>query len=215
MSPAYSAFGIRGRYAFSFFGANDLLAFLQNYIDLVIPTGNYFFMIRGPSAAACLPDSEAHALPEGESDAGDCAACQPAQDHGAFCHHCRRDRPFVWHSHVLIGGDPNGFDSIPHGRFLGNCPLTTSAYGAIAPHSVTLRTHPRELHQIIGYGIIAVRPVSFPSNCTQTSVLSRTLKRLVPCQLQTLERDRDARFCRELRAWRLVAKVESAEAVKD
>ena len=33
-------------YVFSFYGAIDLLAFLPSYISLVIPTGNYFLMVR-------------------------------------------------------------------------------------------------------------------------------------------------------------------------
>jgi hypothetical protein len=66
-------------YVFSFYGVIDLVAFLPNYINLFIPTGKYFFMIRVLRVLRVFPLPEAHASPAGESHARDCAPRQPAE----------------------------------------------------------------------------------------------------------------------------------------
>jgi voltage-gated potassium channel len=179
------------RYAFSFFGAIDLLAFLPNYIDLVIPTGNYFFMIRVLRLLRVFRILKlTHYLKESQTLVTALRASRPKIT--VFLFTVVVIVLVVGTLMYLIEGDQNGFESIPHGVYWAIVTLTTVGYGDIAPHTVLGRILASFI-MIMGYGIIAV-PTGIFSVELHQAVQMKEARACANCQTQ--ERDRDARFCR-------------------
>ena len=180
------------RYVFSFFGAIDLLAFLPNYIDLVIPSGNYFFMIRVLRLLRVFRILKlTHYLKESQTLVTALRASRPKIT--VFLFAVVVIVLVVGTLMYLIEGDENGFDSIPHGVYWAIVTLTTVGYGDITPHTVLGRILASFI-MIMGYGIIAV-PTGIFSVELHQAAQRKGARACANCQ--TLETDRDARFCRK------------------
>jgi voltage-gated potassium channel len=178
-------------YVFSFFGVIDLLAFLPNYIDLVIPTGNYFLMLRVLRLLRVFRILKlGRYLQESHTLVTALRASRPKIT--VFLFTVVVIVLIVGTLMYLIEGDENGFDSIPHGVYWAIVTLTTVGYGDITPHTVLGRVLASFI-MILGYGIIAVPTGIFSVELHQAAQIKNA--RVCP-NCQTLENDRTARFCR-------------------
>jgi len=178
-------------YVFSFFGVIDLLAFLPSYIDLIIPTGNYFFMIRVLRLLRVFRILKlARYLEESRTLVTALRASRPKIT--VFLFTVVVIVLVVGTLMYLIEGDENGFDSIPHGIYWAIVTLTTVGYGDITPHTVLGRVLASFI-MIMGYGIIAV-PTGIFSVELHQAVQMKDARACPNCK--TLESDRTARFCR-------------------
>lgn len=92
----------------------------------------------------------------------------------------------------LVEGEANGFSSIPYGIYWAIVTLTTVGYGDITPHTV-LGQFIASLIMIMGYGIIAV-PTGIFSMELRQAARAKTARVCANCE--TVESDREARFCR-------------------
>ena len=140
-------------YVFSFYGAIDLLAFLPSYINLVIPTGNYFLMVRVLRLLRVFRFKLTHYLQESHTLVTALRASRLKIT--VFLFTVVAIVLVVGTLMYLIEGNENGFDSIPHGVYWAIVTLTTVGYGDITPHTVLGRIL-ASLIMIMGYGIIAV-----------------------------------------------------------
>jgi len=141
-------------YVFSFYGAIDLLAFVPSYINLVIPTGNYFLMVR---VLRLLRVFRVLKLTEYLQESHTLVTALRASrlKITVFLFTVVAIVLVVGTLMYLIEGNENGFDSIPHGVYWAIVTLTTVGYGDITPHTVLGRIL-ASLIMIMGYGIIAV-----------------------------------------------------------
>jgi len=169
----------------------DLLAFLPSYIDLIIPTGNYFFMIRVLRLLRVFRILKlARYLEESRTLVTALRASRPKIT--VFLFTVVVIVLVVGTLMYLIEGDENGFDSIPHGIYWAIVTLTTVGYGDITPHTVLGRVLASFI-MIMGYGIIAV-PTGIFSVELHQAVQMKDARACPNCK--TLESDRTARFCR-------------------
>ena len=178
-------------YVFSFYGAIDLLAFLPSYISLVIPTGNYFLMVR---VLRLLRVFRVLKLTEYLQESHTLVTALRASrlKITVFLFTVVAIVLVVGTLMYLIEGNENGFDSIPHGVYWAIVTLTTVGYGDITPHTVLGRIL-ASLIMIMGYGIIAVPTGIFSVELHQAAQMKDA--RACP-NCQTPENDPTARFCR-------------------
>jgi len=178
-------------YMFSFFGVIDLLAFLPSYIELVIPTGSYFLMIRVLRLLRVFRVLKlTHYLHEGQTLVTALRASRPKIT--VFLFTVVVIVLIVGTLMYLIEGDKNGFDSIPHGVYWAIVTLTTVGYGDITPHTVLGRILASVI-MVMGYGIIAVPTGIFSVELHKAAQMKEA--RACP-NCQSLENDHTARFCR-------------------
>src|SRR5262249_37610459 len=180
-----------GVYVFGFYGVIDLLAFLPSYIELIIPAGSYFLMIRVLRLLRVFRILKlTHYLQESSTLITVLRASRPKIT--VFLFTVVVIVLIVGTLMYLVEGDENGFDSIPHGVYWAIVTLTTVGYGDITPHTVLGRIVASFL-MIMGYGIIAV-PTGIFSVYLHKAAQMKEARACPNCH--TLENDHTARFCR-------------------
>ena len=142
------------RYAVSFFGVVDLLAFLPGYLALVVPEAQSFMVIR---AVRLLRVFRILKLGRFLEDADLLVRALKAS----------RWKITVFFGSLvtivlimgtlmyLIEGEEHGFTSIPQGMYWAVVTMTTVGYGDVVPRTVLGRML-ATLVMILGYAIIAV-----------------------------------------------------------
>ena len=142
-------------YATSLFGIVDLLAILPTYLVLVVPTAQYFLIIRALRLIRIFRIFKmAHFIKEGN------IIMQALK--------ASRAKIIVFLTFVSLlviiigaimylieGGSNEGFSSIPRGIYWSIVTLTTVGYGDITPET-NLGQFVSSLVMILGYAIIAV-----------------------------------------------------------
>ena len=152
-------------YVFSFYGAIDLLAFLPSYISLVIPTGNYFLMVRVLRLLRVFRVLKlTHYLQESNTLVTALRASRLKIT--VFLFTVVAIVLVVGTLMYLIEDNENGFDSIPHGVYWAIVTLTTVGYGDITPHTVLGRIL-ASLIMIMGTASSLCPPASFQWNYTR------------------------------------------------
>jgi len=178
-------------YVFSFYGLIDLLACLPSYIELFIPIGSYFLMIRVLRLLRVFRILKlTHYLREGNTLLT--ALRTSRAKITVFLFTVVVIVLIVGTLMYLVEGDQNGFDSVPHGVYWAIVTLTTVGYGDITPHTVLGRILASFI-MIIGYGLIAVPTGIFAVELHQASQ-TKDARACPKCH--TLENDPTARFCR-------------------
>lgn len=143
------------KYATSFFGIVDLLAVLPSYLALVLPTAQYFLIIRAFRLIRIFRIFKmAHFIKEGD------IIIQALRSSRA------KITVFLTFVSLLViiigaimylieGGENDGFSSIPRGIYWSIVTLTTVGYGDITPQT-ELGQLISAVVMIMGYAIIAV-----------------------------------------------------------
>ena len=142
------------RYARSFFGVVDLLAFAPTYISVIVPGSQYFLTIRilrilrifrVLKLAQFL--SEAHLLTQALKASG--------RKITVFLYTVMTLVTILGSLMYFVEGEENGFTSIPRSIYWAIVTLTTVGYGDISPHTV-LGQILASIVMITGYAFIAV-----------------------------------------------------------
>ncbi len=180
------------KYAKSFFGVIDLLAFLPTYLAAIIPGSQFFLVIRILRVIRIfrvlkiLPYiTEAQMLKRALA--------------------ASRRKIFVFLLAVLIiviimgsmmyviEGEANGFTSIPRSIYWSIVTLTTVGYGDISPQT-TLGQMLASIIMIFGYGLIAV-----PTGIVSVEIARKSLDKFTTqaCPQCSAEgHDSDAKYCK-------------------
>ncbi|MBE0536886.1 MAG: ion transporter [Phycisphaerae bacterium] len=185
--------GNRRRYAASFFGVVDLLAFAPTWLGLLVPPVRYVLIIRLLRVlrifrvfklAQCLGEAQAlmRALAAGR------------QRIFVFLFAVLTLVVIIGATMYLIEGPDNGFTSIPTGVYWAIVTLTTVGYGDISPQT-PFGQFLASLVMILGYAIIAV-----PTGIV-TVELARSDKKTPPTSRACRHcgrraHDADAAFCK-------------------
>ena len=178
------------QYAWSFYGVVDLVAILPSYINLFTST-NYVMVVRVLRLLRVFRVLKlAHFLEETDTLVTALRASR------------RKIMVFIFvvlaivivmgTLMYLIEGEANGFTSIPSSVYWAIVTLTTVGYGDITPHTPFGQLM-ASLLMIMGYGVIAV-PTGIFSMELRHATKARDSRVCANCE--TLESDRDARFCR-------------------
>ncbi|NBC08415.1 MAG: ion transporter [Bacteroidetes bacterium] len=182
------------RYATSFFGIVDLLAVVPSYLALVLPTAQYFLIIRAFRLIRIFRIFKmAHFITEGN------VIIQALRASRA------KITVFLTFVSLLVviigalmylieGGSNDSFSSIPRGVYWAIVTLTTVGYGDITP-TTDLGQFLSAIVMIMGYAIIAV-----PTGIVSAEFVSGYQKSKVStqaCRYCGLEgHDHDAVFCK-------------------
>ena len=178
------------QYAWSFYGIVDLLAILPSFINL-FTSANYVMVIRVLRLLRVFRVLKlAHFLEE--SDTLITALRASRRKILVFIFTVVAIVMVMGTLMYLIEGEGNGFTSIPHSVYWAVVTLTTVGYGDITPHT-TLGRIVASFIMIMGYGIIAVPTGIFSMELRQAA---RARDARVCANCETLESDREARFCR-------------------
>lgn len=182
------------KYATSFFGIIDLLAILPTYLALVLPTAQYFLIIRAFRLIRIFRILKmAHFINEGN----------------IILHALKASRAkitvFLTFVSLLViiigavmylveGGQNQSFSSIPRGVYWAIVTLTTVGYGDITPQT-SVGQFLSAIVMILGYAIIAVPTgivsAEFISGYQQSKFSTQA------CQYCSAEgHDADAVFCK-------------------
>jgi voltage-gated potassium channel len=182
------------RYATSFFGIIDLLAILPTYLALVLPTAQYFLIIRALRLIRIFRIFKmAHFISEGNII--------------LYALKASRAKITVFLTFVSLlvviigavmylieGGQNDGFSSIPRGVYWAIVTLTTVGYGDITPQT-NLGQFLSAIVMIMGYAIIAV-----PTGIVSAEFISGYQRRKLStqaCRYCSAEgHDPDAVFCK-------------------
>ena len=178
------------RYAWSFYGVIDLLAILPSFINL-FTSANYVMVIRVLRLLRVFRVLKlAHFLEE--SDTLVTALRASRRKIMVFIFTVLAVVFVMGTLMYLIEGEGSGFTSIPQGVYWAIVTLTTVGYGDITPQTVLGRIV-ASLIMIMGYGIIAVPTGIFSMELRQAA---RAKQARVCPNCETLESDKEARFCR-------------------
>jgi len=142
------------QYAFSFFGAVDVLAVLPTYVSLVLPGGHYLLAIR---ALRLLRIFRVLKLAKYLREANELldALRSSRRKIAVFLFTVLTIVVICGSFMYVIEGGENGFTSIPRSIYWAVVTLTTVGYGDISPQTEFGRTV-AAIIMILGYGIIAV-----------------------------------------------------------
>lgn len=177
-------------YAWSFYGAVDLLAILPSFIGL-FTSANYVMVVRILRLLRVFRVLKlAHFLQETETLV--LALRASRRKVLVFLFAVLTLVTIVGTMMYLIEGEENGFDSIPRSVYWGIVTLTTVGYGDITPKTPLGRIL-ASLIMIMGYGIIAV-PTGIFSMELRHATKQREARVCPNCE--TMESDPEAGFCR-------------------
>jgi len=182
------------RYATSFFGIVDLLAFLPTYLSLVLPGAQSLLVIR---IVRLLRVFRIFKLTRFLGEAGTLVVAL----------HSSRYKIVVFLGAVLslvtimgtlmylIEGPESGFTSVPRSIYWAIVTMTTVGYGDITPHSV-LGQFLAAVVMILGYSIIAVPTGIFSAELIRAArdVAGRSTQACPGCG--TEGHDSDAVYCK-------------------
>jgi voltage-gated potassium channel len=178
------------RYVRSFYGIIDLLAILPSFVNL-FTAANYVMVIRVLRLLRVFRVLKlAHFLEE--SDTLVTALRSSRRKIMVFIFTVLAVVLVMGTLMYLIEGEANGYTSIPYGVYWAIVTLTTVGYGDITPHTPLGRLL-ASLIMIMGYGIIAVPTGIFSMELRQAT---RAKEARVCANCETVESDRQARFCR-------------------
>jgi len=182
------------KYATSFFGIVDLLAVLPSYMALVLPTAQYFLIIRAFRLIRIFRIFKmAHFINEGD------IILQALRSSRA------KITVFLTFVSLLViiigalmylieGGSNDGFSSIPRSVYWAIVTLTTVGYGDITPLT-SVGQFISAIVMIMGYAIIAV-----PTGIVSAEFVSEYRKSQVTTQAcrycGSEGHDKDAAFCK-------------------
>jgi voltage-gated potassium channel len=179
------------RYAASFFGIVDLIAFVPVYLGIFFGITHAFTLIR---TLRLLRVFRILKLTQflGEATALNLALRASLPKITVFLFTVLTVVILVGAMMYQIEGEQNGFTSIPAAMYWAIVTVTTVGYGDISPHTV-LGRFIASILMVLGYGIIAVPTGIFSFELARTA--SSPAPRLCPgCNL-TLH-DRDATHCK-------------------
>lgn len=180
------------QYAFSFFGAIDLIAVLPTYVSLLLPgvqsllilrvvrmlrVFRIFKMARFVGEAHLFLVSLRSSMAKITVFLGAVVAAVTIT--GALMY--------------LLEGPTNGFTSIPRAMYWAVVTMTTVGYGDIAPQTVPGQFLASFL-MVLGYGIIAVPTGIVSVEMYKAEKKDRALRRCPACAAPN--HDADARFCK-------------------
>lgn len=180
------------RYAFSFFGAVDLLAIVPTYLSLLFTGSQALAVIRGIRLLRIFRVLKlGRFLGEGEILLTALAASRFKIT--VFIGSVMSGVLIVGSAMYLVEGPERGFANIPEGMYWAIVTLTTVGYGDLVP-STPLGKALAAFIMVLGYGVIAV-PTGIVS--AEIAVASRDHENSRYCSHCQLEgHDRDARYCR-------------------
>ena len=184
--------GRPSKYATSFFGIIDLLAFLPTYFSLIFPGSQYFLIIRLLRVLRIFRVlklvqylREARLLTKALRESG------------------RKVAVFLFTVLVLviifgslmyvIEGEESGFSNIPTSIYWAIVTLTTVGYGDISPQTGLGQTL-AAIIMILGYSIIAVPTGIVTAQVTQTFKERVSTQACPQCSAEG--HDTDAKFCK-------------------
>lgn len=182
------------KYATSFFGIVDLLAVVPSYLALVLPTAQYFLIIRAFRLIRIFRIFKmAHFITEGNIIMQALRASRAKIT--VFLTFVSLLVVIIGALMYLIeGGSNDSFSSIPRGVYWAIVTLTTVGYGDITP-TTDLGQFLSAIVMIMGYAIIAV-----PTGIVSAEFVSGYQKGKVStqaCRYCGLEgHDHDAAFCK-------------------
>lgn len=180
------------RYAFSFFGAVDLLSVLPSYLSLFFVNGQSLVVIRGLRLLRVFRVLKlGRFLGEGEILVRALSASRFKIT--IFLGAVLSGVLILGTAMFLIEGPENGFHNIPEGMYWAIVTLTTVGYGDLAPVTPLGRLLASAV-MILGYGIIAV-PTGIVSAEMAVAGREHMNSRHCPgCQLEG--HAMDAKYCR-------------------
>lgn len=179
------------RYATSFFGIVDLLAFVPVYLGIFFGITHSFTLIR---TLRLLRVFRILKLTQflGEATALKLALRASLPKITVFLFTVLTVVILVGAMMYQIEGEQNGFTSIPAAMYWAIVTVTTVGYGDISPHTV-LGRFIASILMVLGYGIIAVPTGIFSFELARTG--SQAAPRPCPGCALTLH-DRDATHCK-------------------
>ncbi len=181
-----------GRYALSFFGIIDLLAFLPTYFSFFLPGTSYMLIIRTLRILRIFRVLKLGAyLEEANILLRSLQASRKKIE--VFLFTVLMLVVIFGSLMYLIEGEENGFTSIPRGVYWAIVTLTTVGYGDIAP-STDLGQALAAVIMICGYGIIAVPTGIVSAEMVRSADRNRTGRSRCACN--SVIHDPDARFCK-------------------
>ena len=180
------------RYAFSFFGAVDLLSILPSYLGLFFVTGQSLVVIRGLRLLRVFRVLKlGRFLGEGEVLLRALAASRFKII--IFIGSVLSGVLIIGTAMFLIEGPDNGFNNIPEGMYWAIVTLTTVGYGDLAPATPLGRLLASAV-MILGYGVIAVPTGIVTAEIAVAGREHANSRHCGDCQLEG--HAPDARFCR-------------------
>lgn len=187
----WAARSARG-YAFSFYGAIDLLAVLPTYLAALFPAGRFLAVVRVLRVVRVFRVLK---LVEYVQEASVLARALRASRRkiSVFLLAVISIVVIVGSLMYLIEGPASGFTSIPLAMYWAIVTLTTVGYGDIAPQTAIGRGLAATL-MIVGYGIIAVPTGIVTLELERASRAAPEPAACAGCGLDV--HDADARFCK-------------------
>jgi voltage-gated potassium channel len=180
------------RYATSFFGIVDLLAFLPTYFSLIFPGSQYFLVIRLLRVLRIFRVlklvkfvREAKMLSKALKESGRKIAI--------FLFTLLTLVVIFGSMMYMIEGEENGFTSIPTSIYWAIVTLTTVGYGDISPQT-SVGQAIAAIIMICGYGIIAVPTGIITVGIAKVYRENLTTQACPECS--TEGHDSDAKFCK-------------------
>jgi len=181
------------KYATSFFGIIDLLAFLPTYFSLLFPGSQYFLILR---ILRLLRIFRILKLVQYLQEARLLLKAMRASG--------RKITVFLFTVLILvvifgslmyvIEGEENGYTSIPMSIYWAIVTLTTVGYGDISPQTGLGQTL-ASIIMILGYSIIAVPTGIVTVEMAQTFKTSTSTQACPQCSREG--HDEDAKFCKD------------------
>lgn len=197
-----------GRYAFSFFGAVDLMAVIPTYLSLLIPGSQSLLVIRALRLLRVARVFKlAHFL--GEIEVLTTALRASRHKVIVFLGSVLILVTILGSAMYLIEGEEAGFTSIPRSIYWAIVTMTTVGYGDIIPQSVPGQTLAACV-MIMGYAIIAV-PTGIVTAEIVEAVRSKPITTRVCMSCMSEGHELSARFCKDCGA-ELEASEVSSEA---
>lgn len=180
------------RYATSFFGIIDLLAFLPTYLSLLFVGSNYLVVVR---VLRLLRVFRVLKLVEYSSEAGVLIGALLRSRRKIFVFICTLVTIVIIFGALMyvIEGPEHGFTSIPTAMYWAVVTMATVGFGDIAP-ATPLGRLVTSLLILIGYSIIAVPTGIYTAELASSLRPKRRTVRCVECGLT--EHEVDAWHCR-------------------
>lgn len=178
-------------YAFSFFGAIDLLAVIPTYVSLVLPGGQFLAVVRILRVVRVFRVLKLVQY-MGEASALADALRASRYKISVFLLTVVSVVVVVGSLMYLIEGPESGFTSIPKGVYWAVVTLTTVGYGDVAPQT-SLGQAVATVVMILGYGIIAV-PTGIVS--AELAMVATRRPGSICKACSYVETDPEARFCK-------------------
>jgi len=181
------------RYARSFLGVIDLLAFLPTYVSVILPGGQVLAVVR---ILRVLRVFRILKLAQYVGEAGVLARALRASRYKVtiFVMTVLTIAVIVGSLMYLIEGPASGFTSIPRGVYWGVVTLTTVGFGDITPQT-PLGQGLATVVMILGYGIIAVPTGIVTVELAQASGALSQERGCPGCGRRG--HDADARYCKQ------------------